>query len=168
MRRFRFEGIIETDKEGDTDEIRNLFDLAFDGNAFINEVGTANVTHFKELADRAVEVDLLGDRDDAQAMVTPVAKGVYPVPKGPRKTVEFPDYDGLDLAVEDVTLQFLESGSLQVVAGLPVDVPLDAFQAVALEPPLNLAFLSGFILTRGAHSDVGCNHGCRSRLRGDI
>ena len=107
------------------------------------------------LAHRAVEVDLLGDGDDTQPSVTPIAKCVDPVAKRSGESVELPADDRLNLTLEDGFLEFPKCLAFQVVAGFLIDKPFDVIDPVALEPTLDLAPLPGCILSRGNDPNVG-------------
>jgi hypothetical protein len=67
-------------------------------------------------------------------MVTPVGQDVQAIPKVPGESIELPDHDRLDAAIEDVPLQLLEARTVQVVTGSCIFIPLGVLDAMRSKP----------------------------------
>lgn len=94
--------------------------------------------------DGTSEINLLSDRYNSDALLTPVGQNIDAVLESAGKSIEFPDDDGSDLAREDRLLKLFEGRSLDGLAAFVILKPLHGFriQAMTFEPPLNLGFLA--------------------------
>lgn len=108
-----------------------------------------------QVSNRAAEVDLLRNRDNPDAALTPVGHDIDAIPEIAGQAVELPDDNGVDRARENSRLQFLESRALQMLSRFAVFEPMDSFVPVPFEPRLQLGALAiGLLAFRGGYADI--------------
>lgn len=96
------------------------------------DLGNAEQDARDQLSNRAAEIDLLGDSDNAHSAFTPVGHDIDTIPEIAGQPVELPDDNCVDATRKNGRLHFLESRALQMLSGFPVFKPLDAFVPVSL------------------------------------
>jgi len=107
------------------------------------------------MPDRAAEVNLLRDRNDAHSTLAPVGEYVDTFLEASGQPVELPNNNCRNLSCKDVSLQSLKGFTLKGCSALPVLKPLHSFLPVTLEPRFEFRALAvGLLAFRRRYADI--------------